>query len=44
MEPFCFVLAKPINIKDGQAHIPQGPELLISFDLNQIESMTQKVF
>ena len=43
-EPFCFGLTEEIPIKDGLACLPQGPGLGISFDLNQIDNMTIKVF
>ena len=44
IEPFCFGLTEEIPIKDEPAFLPQGPELGISFYLNQIDNMTIKVF
>ena len=44
VEPFCFGLKEEIPIKDGVAYLLQRPGLGISFDLNQINNMTIKVF
>ena len=44
IEPFCFGLTEEIPIKDELAFLPQGPELGISFYLNQIDNITIRVF
>ena len=44
IEPSCFVLTEEIPIKDELAFLPHGPELGISFYLNQIDNMTIRVF